>query len=134
MAKLEAIRAGADEALLLNSQGHVTECVGENIFTVHRQGGRDVITTPPPEAGILLGVTRGIVLKMAADLGLHAQEANLTRHDLFAASEIFLTGTGAEIVPVKQYDGHQISSGRPGPVTKKLMESYRGMLKNAPED
>jgi branched-chain amino acid aminotransferase len=134
MAKLEAIRAGADEALLLNSLGYVTECVGENIFAVHRESGRDFITTPPVEAGILLGVTRGIVLKMAAELGYEVREANLTRHDLFVASEIFLTGTGAEIVPVNRYDGHEISGGRPGPCTRKLMEAYRSMLKNAPED
>jgi branched-chain amino acid aminotransferase len=134
MAKLEAIRAGADEALLLNSLGYVTECVGENIFAVHGVGGREVITTPPVEAGILLGVTRGIVLEMAAKLGYEVREANLTRHDLFVADEIFLTGTGAEIVPVNRYDGHEISSGKPGPCTKELMEAYRSMLKNAPED
>ncbi|MBA3484815.1 MAG: branched-chain amino acid aminotransferase, partial [Pirellulales bacterium] len=62
------------------------------------------------------------------------REANLTRHDLFAADEIFLTGTGAEIVPVNNYDGHAVSGGKPGPVTRKLMEAYRGMLKSAPED
>lgn len=134
MAKLEAIRAGADEALLLNSLGNVTECVGENIFAVCRRDGREVITTPPVDAGILQGVTRDIVLRMAGELGYAAQEANLTRHDLFIADEIFLTGTGAEIVPVNRYDGHVISGGEPGPCTRKLMEAYRGMLKNAPED
>jgi branched-chain amino acid aminotransferase len=134
MAKLEAIRAGADEALLLNSLGFVTECVGENIFAVHRRQGRDIVTTPPVEAGILQGVTRDIVLEMAAKLGYAVQESNLTRHDLFIADEIFLTGTGAEIVPVNRYDGHVISGGKRGPCTTKLMEAYRTMLKNAPED
>jgi branched-chain amino acid aminotransferase len=134
MAKLESIRAGADEAVLLNSLGFVTECVGENLFIVNRIEGKDVITTPPVEAGILLGVTRGIVMHMATDLGYEVREANLTRHDLFAADEIFLTGTGAEIVPVNKYDGHEVSGGKPGPVTRKLTEAYRGMLKSAPED
>jgi branched-chain amino acid aminotransferase len=134
MAKLEAIRAGADEALLLNSLGHVTECVGENIFAVHRVEGREVITTPPVEAGILVGVTRGIVINMASGMGYQVREANLTRHDLFVAEEIFLTGTGAEIVPVNKYDGHAISGGKPGPVTRKLTAAYRNMLKDAPED
>jgi branched-chain amino acid aminotransferase len=134
MAKLEAIRAGADEALLLNSLGHVTECVGENIFAVHRVAGREVITTPPVEAGILVGVTRGIVINMAIGMGYQVREANLTRHDLFVAEEIFLTGTGAEIVPVNKYDGHAISGGKPGPVTRKLTAAYRNMLKDAPED
>jgi branched-chain amino acid aminotransferase len=134
MAKLEAIRAGADEALLLNDAGFVTECVGENVFAVHRSAGRELITTPPPEAGILLGVTRGVVIGLAEKLGYDVREANLTRHDLFVADEIFLTGTGAEIVPVNCYDGHQISGGKPGPCTRKLMEAYRSMLKNAPED
>jgi branched-chain amino acid aminotransferase len=134
MAKLEAIRAGADEALLLNSLGHVTECVGENVFAVHRVEGRAVITTPPVEAGILLGVTRGVVINMARGMGYEVREANLTRHDLFAADEIFLTGTGAEIVPVNKYDGHPVSGGTPGAVTRKLTEAYRGMLKEAPED
>ena len=133
MAKLEAIRAGADEALLMNSLGHVTECVGENIFAVHEADG-DLITTPPVEAGILLGVTRGMVMEIAARLGYRVREANLTRHDLFAAKEIFLTGTGAEIVPVNRYDGHQISGGKPGPVTRRLTEAYRAMLTEAPED
>jgi branched-chain amino acid aminotransferase len=134
MAKLEAIRAGADEALLLNSLGFVTECVGENIFIVNRVEGKDIVTTPPVEAGILLGVTRGMVMAIAADLGLEVREANLTRHDLFAADEIFLTGTGAEIVPVNQYDGHEVSGGKPGPCTRKLMQAYREALKSAPED
>jgi branched-chain amino acid aminotransferase len=134
MAKLEAIRAGADEAVLLNSLGFITECVGENIFVVNRVDGKDVITTPPVEAGILLGVTRGMVMGMATDLGQEVREANLTRHDLFAADEIFLTGTGAEIVPVNKYDGHQVSGGKPGPCTRKLMAAYREALKSAPED
>ncbi len=134
MAKLEAIRAGADEAVLLNSLGFVTECVGENIFTVNRVGEKDVITTPPVEAGILLGVTRGVVMTLAADLGYSVREANMTRHDLFAADEIFLTGTGAEIVPVNSYDGQVVSGGKPGPCTRRLMEAYRGLLKDAPED
>lgn len=134
MAKLEAIRAGADEALLLNSLGNVTECVGENIFAVHRVEGREVITTPPVEAGILVGVTRGIVINMASGMGYQVREANLTRHDLFVAEEIFLTGTGAEIVPVNKYDGHAVSGGKPGPVTRKLTAAYRNMLNDAPED
>ena len=134
MAKLESIRAGADEAVLLNSLGFVTECVGENIFIVNRIAGQDVITTPPVEAGILLGLTRGIVMQIAVDLGYEVQEANLTRHDLFAADEIFLTGTGAEIVPVNKYDGHEVSGGKPGPCTRKLMEAYHDLLRSAPED
>lgn len=134
MAKMEALRADIDEAVLLNLNGHITECVGENIFAVRKCKDNYVLTTPPEEAGILLGVTRGVAMELAEELGFVVQEKNLTRHDLAIADEIFLTGTGAEIVPVRQYDGLEISGGLPGPCTKKMMERYRELLKEAPED
>lgn len=121
LAKIEAVRAGAGEALMLNAHGFVAECTGDNIFIV--RGGK--LETPPVSAGALNGITRAVVLELAAKRGWAASEVNLTRQDLLGAEECFLTGTAAEIVPVAMIDGSKIGDGRPGPLTLKLMEDFR---------
>jgi len=122
LAKIEGIRSGCIEALMLNSKGEVAECTGDNIFIVNGS----VLKTPPPEAGILEGVTRGVVINdLAGKLGLTALEVPLTRHDLFLADECFLTGTAAEIIPVVEIDGRKIAGGKPGKTTRQLLAEFR---------
>ena len=121
MAKIEAINAGTVEAIMLNSQGCVAECTGDNIFIV--RGGR--LETPPTSAGALNGITRGVVFELAAQRGIPASEPNLTRYDLVTAEECFLTGTAAEIVPVVAIDGRTIGNGQPGALTLKLTDEFR---------
>ena len=121
LAKIEATNAGVDEAILLNAQGYVTECTGENIFFVH---GKHVVT-PPPYVGILKGITRNAVMGLAAELGFSVKEDVFTRHDLYTATEVFLTGTAAEIVPVVKIDRRVIGAGKPGPTTLKLMKQFK---------
>jgi len=134
MAKLEAVNVGADEAVMLNQSGFVTECVGENIFLVKSRKGKPTIATPPLHAGILEGVTRNIAIELAEKLGYEVVRDNLTRHDLYVADEVFLTGTGAEIVPVVKIDSRVVGAGVPGEVTRKLIATYRDYVKVAPED
>ncbi len=121
LAKIEAVNAGAIEAVMLNSEGHVAECTGDNVFIVRT--GR--LETPPISAGALPGITRRVVFELAAKLGTTATESNLTRYDLFSAQECFLTGTAAEIVPVATIDGRPVGVGEPGAVTLKLMDAFR---------
>jgi branched-chain amino acid aminotransferase len=121
LAKIEANNAGVEEAIMLNAEGFVAECTGDNIFMV--KGGK--LLTPPLHAGALYGITRGTVMELAAKQGYPVSEPNLTRYDLFNADECFLTGTGAEIIPVVKIDGRTIGSGSPGPVTQALEQSYR---------
>ena len=121
LAKIEAVNAGAVEAVMLNSQGHVAECTGDNIFVV--RNGK--LGTPPTSAGALVGITRQVVMELAAQREIEVSESNLTRYDLTAADEVFLTGTAAEIVPVVSLDGRTIGSGQPGPLTLKLTEDFR---------
>ena len=111
---------------MLNSEGYVSECTGDNVFIV-KEGH---LSTPPLSAGALYGITRRVVMEMATQAGLTVSEPNLTRYDLFNADECFLTGTGAELVPVVKIDGRVIGSGKPGPVTRKLVAQYR-ILTNA---
>jgi branched-chain amino acid aminotransferase len=120
LAKLEAIQAGCLEALMLNHKGEVAECTGDNIFVVKR----GVVKTPPADAGILEGVTRGAVLELARAAGWPTQEVSLTRHDVYTADECFLTGTAAEVVPVVKCDGRVIGNGKPGPVTRQLRQAF----------
>ncbi len=121
LAKIEATSAGVDEAILLNSQGYVTECTGENIFYVK---GRSIIT-PPPYVGILKGITRSVVMRLARQLGFNVKEDVFTRHELYTADEVFLTGTAAEIVPVVQIDNRRIGNGKPGKTTGILTKEFR---------
>ncbi len=125
LAKIEATDAGCQEALMLNHKGEVAECTGDNIFIVRR----GVLKTPPTDAGILEGVTRNVVLKLAREAGLPAQEVTLLRHDIFASDECFLTGTAAEVVPVVKLDGRDIGTGKPGPVTQDLRGRFQRLVR-----
>lgn len=121
LARIEANQAGCLEAVLLNREGYVTECTGDNIFIV--KSGK--LVTPPAYAGILLGITRQTVFELAASLKLECIEANLTCYDLYTADECFLTGTGAEIIPVISVSGRRVGEGRPGRITLQLLEEFR---------
>jgi branched-chain amino acid aminotransferase len=129
LAKIEANNAGCEEAIMLNSEGYVAECTGDNLFILK---GKHLIT-PPLYAGALYGITRGVVMELAGRAGLTVSENNLTRYDLFNADECFLTGTAAEIIPVVKIDGRVIGSGRPGPMTRKLEDDYRKETKSSGE-
>ena len=120
LAKIEAIDAGTLEAVMLNHQGFVAECTGDNLFIV-RDG---VLFTPPIAAGILEGITRDEIIAIAGDFDIKVREENLTRYDLYVADECFLTGTAAEVVPVVRIDKRTIGDGHPGPVTKRLLEKF----------
>jgi branched-chain amino acid aminotransferase len=125
MAKLEGLRAGCVEALMLNHKGEVAECTGDNVFVV-RSG---VLLTPPPDAGILEGITRNAVMELAHKAGIDCREATLTRHDLYTADECFLTGTAAEVIPVVDVDGRTIGTGTPGPITARLIHDFHTLVR-----
>lgn len=125
LAKIEGTDAGCIEALMLNHKGEVAECTGDNIFIV-KDG---VLKTPPPEAGILEGLTRNAVIRLAQEAGLTVQQVPMVRHDIFVADECFLTGTAAEVIPAVSLDGRIIGSGQPGPVTKDLLERFRRLTR-----
>lgn len=125
LAKIEANNAGVEEAIMLNQEGFVAECTGDNLFIV-RQGQ---LFTPPLYAGALYGITRNTVLDLARERGLPVAETNLTRYDLYIADECFLTGTGAEIIPVTRIDGRVIGNGKPGAITCELIERYHALTK-----
>jgi len=125
LAKMEANNAGCEEAIMLNAQGFVAECTGDNVFIV--KGKR--LMTPPLSAGALYGITRQVVMEIAAESGLEISEPNLSRHEIFNADECFLTGTGAELVPVVKVDGRVIGTGKPGPVTVRLVAEYHALTK-----
>src|SRR5208282_3710676 len=121
MARAEATRAGAQEAVLLNQQGHVAECSGDNIFFLHDE----IVYTPPVRAGILEGVTRNVVMQLTREkLRLKVEEQIFTVFELYRAEEVFVTGTGAEIIGVVKIDGRTIGNGKPGPMTTKLIETF----------
>jgi branched-chain amino acid aminotransferase len=120
LAKIEGLKAGCIEALMLNHKGEVAECTGDNIFLV-RDG---VLYTPPLDAGILAGVTRDAVIELAEAAGITVREVSLTKHDVYVADECFLTGTAAEVIPVVKVDDRPIGTGKPGPVTLQLKERF----------
>ena len=126
MAKLEGLQAGCVEALMLNHMGEVAECTGDNIFLV-RAGS---LLTPPPDAGILEGITRHAVMELAHKAGIVVREATLVRHDLYTAEECFLTGTAAEVIPVVTIDGRTIGSGSPGPITTRLIKDFYALVRS----
>jgi len=128
LAKIEGIRAGVLEVLMLNHLGYVAECTGDNIFRV---SGR-LLETPPPEAGILEGVTRGVVMELARDSGLAVRERNLTLYDLYCADEVFLTGTAAELIAVTSIDGRAVGAGKAGPITEDLRSRFRKLVTAPP--
>ena len=125
MAKIEGIRAGCLEALMLNHKGEIAECTGDNIFLVKH----GVLRTPPLDAGILEGVTRNAVLELAEAANIPVQQMALTRHDVFAAEECFLTGTAAEVIPVVKCDDRVIGTGKPGPITCQLRERFHQLAR-----
>lgn len=121
LARIEGTDAGSVEALMLNHKGEVAECTGDNIFIVKNK----VLMTPPADAGILEGITRNAVMRLARDAGMDVREPTMTRHDIYTADECFLTGTAAEIVPVVSLDGRAIGTSEPGPVTQDLLRRFR---------
>lgn len=125
LAKIEANNAGVEEAVMLNSEGFVAECTADNIFIA--KAGK--LFTPPLSAGALYGITRGTVMDIAREAGIEVSEPDLTRYDLFNADECFLTGTGAEIIPVVKIDGRVIGNGKPGRLTRQLVEKYHALTK-----
>ena len=120
LAKIEAIRANCLEAIMLNHKGEVAECTGDNLFIVKN----GVLKTPPNDAGILEGITRNFVIDLAKAAGIPFAESVLTRHDVYIADELFLTGSAAEVIAVTKVDGRAIGEGKQGPVTKKLREIF----------
>jgi branched-chain amino acid aminotransferase len=125
IAKMEAIRAGCQEALMLNHVGEVAECTGDNVFIVKR----GTLQTPPPHAGILEGITRNAVIELARDAGIPFREATLTRYDIYSADECFLTGTAAEVIAVVKCDDRPIGGGKPGPITRQLRERFHQLVR-----
>lgn len=123
LAKIEANNGGVEEAVMLNHEGFVAECTGDNLFIV--KAGR--LLTPPLSAGALHGITRQTVIELAQEMGIPVTEPNLTRYDLFNADECFLTGTGAEIIPVVRIDGRVIGTGKPGKLTRELEDRYHAL-------
>ena len=120
LAKIEARQFGALEAIMLNDQGLVAECTGDNVFIVHK--GR--LITPNVQQGALKGVTRDTIIDLAKEIGVPVEEHDLTRYDLWNADECFLTGTAAEVIPVVKLDGREIGTGKPGPVFAKMLAAF----------
>lgn len=125
LAKIEGLRAGCVEALMLNHKGEVAECTGDNIFTVKH--GR--LNTPPIEAGILEGITRNAVIELALSQGIPVSQHPMTRHDVIIADECFLTGSAAEVIPVVRLDGRVIGDGKPGPITQQLLQAFHQLVR-----
>jgi branched-chain amino acid aminotransferase len=125
LAKIEGLQAGCIEALMLNHKGEIAECTGDNIFLV-RKG---TLYTPPIDAGILEGVTRDAVIELAQAAGIEVREVPLTKHDVYIADEVFLTGTAAEVIPVVKVDSRTIGSGKPGPMTLDLMQRFHALTR-----
>ena len=120
LAKIEALDAGASEAVMYNHLGYVAEATGDNVFII-RHG---VLHTPPVQAGSLEGITRAVVIRLAREEGIEVIERDLVRFDLYACDEFFLTGTAAEVVGVVEIDGRVVGDGKPGPITKRLREKF----------
>jgi branched-chain amino acid aminotransferase len=133
MAKIEGIQAGVEEVLMLTSDGHVAECSGDNVFAVFApdlySAGKTILKTPPPYAGILKGITRDAVIELALKAGYEVREEPMTRYDLWVASEMFLTGTAAKLIPVVKLDGREIGTGKPGPATQDLRERFHALTR-----
>jgi len=126
LAKIEGIHSGADEVLMLDSEGHVAEGSGQNIFVVKN----GVLRTPVPYAGILKGVTRDVVMDLAREAGYDMQETMLNRYDVYTADEAFFTGTASELIAIRQVDGRTIGTGKPGPVTRDLRSRFQALARS----
>jgi len=129
LGKIEANIAGFDEAICLDKNGHVSEGVAENLFIV--QNGK--VITPPTSTGALVGITRDVVMKLAEKLGYKATEKTITPTDLFTANEAFFTGTAAEIVPIVEVNKRMIGDGKPGPITRQLMQEFEKLVRDPKE-
>ena len=127
IAKRDAIAAGYDEAIMLDVNGYVSECTGENLFMVKNQK----IVTPGFGSSILGGITRDSVIQVAHDMGVALEERTITRDELYTADEIFLCGTAAEITPVREIDGRRIGSGRKGEITSMISGTYFDIVKGS---
>jgi branched-chain amino acid aminotransferase len=125
MAKMEANRVGAGEGIMLNQQGYVAEATGDNVFVI-REG---VIVTPPPSSGCLKGITRQAAMDLATELGFTVREETLSVYDIYTADECFLTGTAAEVIPAVVLDERSIGSGKPGPITNRVIDAFRAHVK-----
>lgn len=131
LAKIECIRAGVPECVMLNHQGLVAECSGDNLFIYIRDfNGGAQLRTPPVSAGILEGITRDAVIGIAEELGIECVERDMALFDVYAADEAFLTGTAAEVVPMTKLDNREIGDGKPGSITWKIIERYRELTRS----
>ena len=124
MAKIEAIQGGGEEGVMLNEQGYVAECTGDNIFIIKN----GVVYTPPISSGALDGITRHAALELLKEMGVQVHEVMMTRHDIFVADECFLTGTAAEVIAAVVLDRRSIGNGKPGPITTKLVEKFKALV------
>ena len=127
LAKIEANDAGVPEAVMLNHLGNVAECTADNIFIV--RWGR--VLTPTTSDGILEGITRKVIIELCGRLGINCMEVTLQKHDLYAADEFFVTGTGAEVMPVTKIDGRVVADGGVGPVTRRLIKAFHELVRKA---
>lgn len=125
LAKIEGLQAGCQEALMLNHLGFVAECTADNIFLVKKGD----VFTPPLDAGVLEGITRDAVIEVAREAQLAVREVTLSRHDVYIADEVFLTGSGAEVIPVIKVDNRIIGDGKPGPITKELTKRFHELTR-----
>jgi len=125
MAKIEAVHAGVPESIIINVHGYVTEGTADNIFVIDD----GVLKTPPAYAGILVGITRNVIMDVARSMNIPVQETLMTSHELYVADEIFLSGTAAEMIPVIEVDGRMVGNGKPGPIYRKLLEGLRARTK-----
>lgn len=121
MAKIECIQAGVMEGIMLNEQGYVAECTGDNVFIVKK----GIVYTPPVSAGSLDGITREVIFDLCKSEGIEIREAMMTRHDIYISDEAFLTGTAAEVIPFVKLDQREIGDGTPGPLSKQLINAFR---------
>ena len=126
LAKIEGIHSNADEVLMLDSEGHVAEGSGQNLFVIKK----GVVRTPAAYSGILKGVTRDVVIELGRKAGYEVQETTLNRYDVYTADEAFFTGTASELIPIRQVDGRLIGSGKPGPVTRDLRSRFQALVRS----
>lgn len=125
LAKIEAVDAGVPEAVMLNHEGNVAECTADNLFIV--KGG--TVFTPPSSDGALEGVTRSVILQLCGRQNIPCTQRTLQRYDLYVADEFFLTGSGAEVIPVTRIDGRPIGDGAPGPITRRLIGAFHALVR-----
>ena len=126
MAKVEALKAGAKEGLMLNEQGYVAESTGDNVFVVKK----GEVITPPVSDGSLDGITRQVIFELCSELGIPIREMSMARYDIYTADESFLTGTAAETIPMVKLDEREIGDGKPGPISLRLIEAYRQKVRS----